>query len=106
MAHAETLDELAALPRSRERDNVSLGSNTGLAMLHIDELGIDFAHLNMLPLEEPVGIGGGSGGAHEQSVEIEPADEQVDIALDMEGVSIDDPVRLYLREIGRVSLLT
>ena len=27
------------------------------------------------------------------------------MVLDMEGVRIDDPVRMYLREIGRVSLL-
>jgi RNA polymerase primary sigma factor len=32
--------------------------------------------------------------------------EEVDSDLDREGIAVDDPVRIYLREIGRVHLLT
>ena len=41
----------------------------------------------------------------EHDIEVEPSDDHVDAVLDMEGVGIDDPVRMYLREIGRVPLL-
>ena len=37
--------------------------------------------------------------------EIEPESEELDISIP-EGISIDDPVRMYLKEIGKVSLLS
>ena len=40
----------------------------------------------------------------EEDVEDAPAD--VDALLNQEGVSIDDPVRMYLKEIGKVQLLS
>ncbi len=41
------------------------------------------------------------------SSDVEPIVEEVDLEQSIpEGVSIDDPVRMYLKEIGRVSLLS
>jgi len=41
------------------------------------------------------------------SSDAEPVVEEVDLEQSIpEGVSIDDPVRMYLKEIGRVSLLS
>ena len=45
--------------------------------------------------------------SNDDDVDLDKSDEDVEIDLSVpEGVSIDDPVRMYLKEIGQVRLLT
>ena len=99
MAHAHILDDMpTGGPRHVKRDN--------LTMLQLDDMCADLLHLGVMPLDDPAALHGMSDEAQDQPIEVEPVDEQVEMVLDMEGVSTDDPVRMYLREIGRVTLLS
>ncbi len=45
------------------------------------------------------------GDIDEEVKELQNSEEELDLSLP-EGISIDDPVRMYLKEIGKVALLT
>ncbi len=54
----------------------------------------------------PDGTASTGGGWSHGRAQDNPPDESADIAADLDGISLDDPVRMYLREIGKVSLLS
>jgi RNA polymerase primary sigma factor len=46
------------------------------------------------------------GATQRELADDDPEQDELEAELDSEGIDANDPVRLYLREIGRVSLLT
>ncbi len=83
------------------------------------------SHLTMVPLDEseapdmlaiipiddsveiqPLGVFPSMIDDASDEMEPEVTEAQIDVVLDLEGMTTDDPVRMYLREIGRVSLLS
>lgn len=75
---------------------------TQLAELEIEPEQFD----KLLETLESLGVDVVSGiDTAEKEAAPEPAEEEVEISVP-EGVSVDDPVRMYLKEIGKVPLLT
>ncbi len=102
MVQAHLVDDLPGHHRQRPDGN----RRANLTMLQLDDVCADLLRMGVMPVDEHSGMAGRPDDLHDDAAEIEHNDNQIEIALDMDGVSTDDPVRMYLREIGRVSLLT
>ncbi len=106
MATAESIHDDMTLGTSGQSGSSRQPRRDNITMLQVDDLFAHMAHnLEIIPIDDGAALPEITDDGPDQSDDIE--DEiHVDTVLDMEGVSIDDPVRMYLREIGHVSLLS
>ncbi|MDQ6693159.1 MAG: RNA polymerase sigma factor RpoD [Chloroflexota bacterium] len=95
MLQAQRLDDLSEDTPRKIKPN--------LTMLQIDDICAELVHLGIVPVDD-ADVHTNTDDGHDNDMEV--PDEPVDVVLDMDGVSTDDPVRMYLREIGRVPLLS
>ncbi|HLJ67944.1 MAG TPA: RNA polymerase sigma factor RpoD [Chloroflexota bacterium] len=76
-----------------EREVEEILESAGENLDQLDEVITDLARANVKVDDEP------------DAPEAEISTEELEKVLDAEGAAVDDPVRMYLREIGRVRLL-
>jgi RNA polymerase primary sigma factor len=118
MGQAVRVSNIGPGPTRRPKSN--------LTMLQLDDAAADLLHLGMVPVEEAIAPPDFADGPPDMvadgaltfdlgfnpmpELEVEEDEEvaqaHLDKVLDLEGMGVDDPVRLYLREIGRVPLLS
>ena len=96
--NAEMLNSLETSTTRNSKGNIT--------MLQVDDLCADLVHLGLVPIDDTVDLADITDDGPDIHPDAEHQEVPVDVVLDMEGVGVDDPVRLYLREIGRVMLLT
>ena len=95
------------------RDLIELGKSKGKLTTSeindaLEELDFDVEQVDKL-YETLEGLNVEIVENYAQNIEIDfplPAEEELESALSAEGISIDDPVKVYLKEIGRVALLS
>jgi RNA polymerase primary sigma factor len=105
-AASKAASAVAVIEADPEPDDRDLGSESGVPELVVAE--DDLAGGSV---DSPVGLSSDGAGVPEVPAKLdakvleEPTQEELE-ALSADMIGIDDPVRMYLKEIGKVALLT